>query len=157
MTTRLAVLVAGSITLLWSCAPGVDLDAERAALLQADKDWAAAAIEANDIDRIVSFWTDDAQVYAPGDPILDGKEAIRAMVAGSMEIPGFSIQWEPVEVVIAPGGEMGYTTGKTTFTAPGDDGQLVTSHARYLTVWRKESDGQWRCVVDMWNAAPSEE
>ena len=27
-------------------------------------------------------------------------------------------------------------------------------HSRAVTIWRKESDGEWRCAVDIWNTGP---
>ena len=33
-------------------------------------------------------------------------------------------------------------------------GNPVTNHGKGVTVWRKESDGSWKNVVDIWNEAP---
>jgi ketosteroid isomerase-like protein len=30
----------------------------------------------------------------------------------------------------------------------------VTMEGRYITVWRKEPDGRWRCSVDISNEGP---
>ena len=83
-------------------------------------------------------------------PVVVGKAAIREFVAGGFSTPGFSVNWEPDEVVIAPDGRTGYTIGLNQFTAPNADGDLVSTVGRYVTIWRKE-DGRWRCVVDIWN------
>jgi ketosteroid isomerase-like protein len=40
-------------------------------------------------------------------------------------------------------------------TVPGPDGGLVTLKGRAVTVGRIDSDGQWRCVVDIWNDPPA--
>ncbi|HYN83087.1 MAG TPA: hypothetical protein VES88_16525 [Gemmatimonadaceae bacterium] len=37
------------------------------------------------MERIVSFWSDDAIVYPPGAPVLEGKWAIRNFVAGRLK------------------------------------------------------------------------
>lgn len=137
------------------CTAEVDIEAARASLLQTDQQWAAAASEGIDVDQIVSFWSDDATIFPPEVPAIRGKDAIRQFVAGSMEIPGFSVSWEPSEVVIAPSGDFGYTTGANAFTVPDADGNLITTHNRYVTVWKKEADGSWKCVMDIWNAEPS--
>jgi len=142
---------------LVSCQPAVDLESDRAALLETDQQWVATTAEGNDIERIVSFWSDDAKVYPPGSPVVAGKQAIREFVAGSMRIPDFSVGWEPVEVVVAPGGDMGYTTGRNHFTTPDANGNLVTTYGRYVTVWRKLTDGSWKCVIDIWNSEPTAE
>ncbi len=44
----------------------MDLAAERSLLLQRDAEWAAAASEGLDLERVLSYWTDDAIVMPPG-------------------------------------------------------------------------------------------
>ena len=63
---------------------GADLDKERAAILEVDKQWASAVAEGRDIDHIVSFWADDATVFPPGVPAVVGKDAIRRFVQESL-------------------------------------------------------------------------
>jgi len=127
---------------------------EKAALLERDREWAALASEGKDVERILSFWTDDAKVFPVGLPVVEGKQAIREFVTGSLSIPGFRISWEPAEVVVAPSGDMGYTTGRNHLTMPDASGNLQTDNGRYVTVWRRESDGTWRCLIDIWNGGP---
>jgi ketosteroid isomerase-like protein len=127
---------------------------DRTLLRNTDEVWAALARQGADVDRIVSFWS-DVKVYPPGAPILDGKLAIRDFVAGSLKTPGFSVSWEPTEVVVAQGENIGYTTGRNRFTFPDSSGKIVTSRGRYVTVWRKDADGAWRCVIDIWNNEPN--
>ncbi|MGH9866965.1 MAG: YybH family protein [Candidatus Polarisedimenticolia bacterium] len=131
----------------------MNVDREREALLKTDKEWAAAA-STGDVDRIVSYWTNDAIVLPPGAPAIVGKQAIRAFVADSLKMPGFSITWQSEQAVIAAGHDMGYMVGTNKVTMPGADGRTVDMAGKAVTVWRKESDGAWRCVLDIWNAVP---
>jgi uncharacterized protein (TIGR02246 family) len=127
---------------------------EKAALLERDREWSAAASEGRDVERILSFWTDDAKVFPPGAPVVDGKQAIREFVTGSLSIPGFRIWWEPEEAVVSPSGDMGYTIGRNHLTMPDADGNLETESGRGVAVWRREPDGTWRCMIDIWNSGP---
>ena len=126
---------------------------DRAALRRTDEEWSALAAQGADVDRIVSYWSDDAKVYPPGAPILEGKQAIRDFIAASLATPGFTVSWEPADVVVAPGESIGYTAGRNRLTFPDSSGNLVTSAGRYVTVWRKDPDGAWKCVIDIWNNA----
>ena len=128
---------------------------DRTLLRNTDEEWAALARQGGDVDQIVSFWSDDAKVYPPGAPILAGKPAIRDFVAASLRTPGFSVSWQPTEVVVVEGENIGYTTGRNRFTFPDSTGKIVTSGGRYVTVWRKDADGAWKCVIDIWNNEPS--
>jgi ketosteroid isomerase-like protein len=132
----------------------MDLERERAQLLKRDAEWATLGSSGHDIDRILSYWTDDARVYPPGMPVVSGKAALRAYVEGALAIPGFHIAWTTSEAILSPDGEQAYLLSANTVTLPSATGELVTTPGRAVTVWRKEPDGEWRCAVDIWNAAP---
>jgi uncharacterized protein (TIGR02246 family) len=136
-----------------ACTPPPDLDAERAAIMAADSAWLAAA-QAGDVDSALSFWTDDAWVIAPEQPPYRGREAIRAMLVESMNIPGFSVSWHTTDVVVAPSGDVAWSVGTNAFTVPGEDGGLDTLRGQGVVVWQKGAEGRWRSAVDIWNARP---
>ena len=151
------LLLASMAVLLVAPAPSsaqMSKAAARAALLQTDVEWAASAA-GTDVERIVSYWTDDAVIYPPREAPISGKTAIRRYVAESLKIPGFAIRWKPTAAVVSASGDLGYTTGTNSFTFPDAHGRPMTTNGRYVTVWRKGPDARWRCVVDSWNEAPS--
>lgn len=128
---------------------------DRAQLLERDAEWAAAASEGRDIERILSYWTDDAVVLPPGLPAIAGKAALRHYVEASMQIPGFRIGWSSSEVAFSPDRNLAYMFSQNAVTMNGPDGAPVTTKGRAVTIWRRESDAQWRCAVDIWNAEPT--
>jgi ketosteroid isomerase-like protein len=136
------------------CSPSLDVAAESSKLAQRDADWSSVSFEGKDIDRIVSYWSDDAHVLQPGLPPIEGKAAIRAFVTASLKIPGFKIHWVSEKPVLSPDGKMAYVLSQVETTAPGANGSLESTHGRSVTVWRREGDGTWRCVVDISNDAP---
>ena len=131
----------------------MDVSTERATLLKRDAEWASAASQGRDVDLILSYWTDDATVIAPGLPLVVGKAALRDYVQGSMNIPGFEISWTSTAVEFSPDGQLAYMYSDNTVTMDGPDGVPTRTPGRAVTIWRHESDGQWRCVVDIWNGA----
>jgi len=135
----------------------MDLAAEKTRLLQRDADWASVAFEGRDLERILSYWTDDAVVLAPGLPAVVGKEALRQYVQGSMQIPGFRITWTSTGVSFSPDGNLAYLFSQNAVTMNTPAGTPNTTAGRAVTIWRRESDGQWRCAVDIWNAEPASE
>lgn len=142
-----------------ACAPtpaAFDANAESAALLQRDVEWANLATAGKDVDKIVSYWTDDAVVMEPGQPAVEGKAAIRAFVTSSLQTPGFKIHWVSEKPTFSPDGKMAYMRSTDEMTVPGPKGEAVTMHLQGYSVWRKEADGQWRCTVDIsTEAAPA--
>ena len=76
--------------LVFSCSQrDFDSVAEGQKLLRRDAEWADLATAGKDVDKIVSYWTDDAVVIFPGQPVIEGKQAIRAYVEASLKTPGF--------------------------------------------------------------------
>jgi ketosteroid isomerase-like protein len=134
--------------------PRFDAAAEGQKLLQRDVEWAQAASDGKDIEKIVSYWSDDAQVIEPGQPVYRGKAAIRAYVTDSLKTPGFKIHWVSKDPVFSPDGKMAYMPGVDEMTVPGPSGALMTVHTRGISIWRRDPDGEWRCVVDIANESP---
>ena len=123
-------------------------------LLQRDAEWSQAASEGKDIEEILSYWSDDAQIIEPGQPVYQGKAAIRKFVSDSLKTPGFHIHWVSRDPVFSPDGKMAYMPGVEEMTVPDSKGALITVHTRGISIWRRDADGNWLCVVDIANEAP---
>lgn len=132
----------------------VDLKAEEAALLKIDSTWSALATQSKDVEKIVSYWSDDAVVIPPGEPPVKGKDALRKMVGDMSSIPGFSLSWRSTDVHFSPDGKIAYMYGENLFSMNDSTGNKISIPGRGYTIWRKESNGDWKCVVDIWNNPP---
>ena len=132
----------------------VDTAAEASALMQVSRDW-SASVATGDLETIVGYWADDAVILAPDMEPMKGKEAIRGFVRGSLEVPGFSISWEPTEAFISTSGDIGYLIEQGQMTWADTLGNLNKSIHKTVTIWKKQADGSWKCVVDTWNNSPS--
>src|SRR5204862_6932556 len=98
-----------------SCASlPVDPVSESQKLLRRDAEWAGLASAGKDVERIVSYWSDDAVVIPQGQPVVEGKAAIRAFVTSSLQIPGFRIHWVSEKVTFSPDGKFAYMYGRNT-------------------------------------------
>lgn len=140
---------------LVGCAPPpFNPSVEQQKLLQRDAEWADVASAGKDVERTASYWSEDALIIPQGQPIVEGKAAIRAFVASNFQTPGFKIHWKSEKPAFSPDGKLAYMRSTSTTTVPGPNGTLMTLPGRGMTVWRLDSDGQWRCVVDIWNDPP---
>jgi ketosteroid isomerase-like protein len=135
--------------------PSFDAAAEEQKLLRRDAEWADLATAGKDVDKIVSYWSDDAQIIEPGQPVYAGKAAIRAYVTASLNTPGFKIHWVSEKPVFSADGTIAYMPGTDEMTVPGPNGALMTLHMRGVSIWRRDPDGEWRCVMDIANEAPA--
>ena len=128
-----------------------DSKAEGEKLMQTSREWSKLAAT-DSVDKVLSYWADDAVMMSPGQAPLTGKKAIREMIEESFKIPGFRISWEPLSVVLSNDGEMGYLIEKSQITIKDSTGKEVTEFNKGVTIWKKGTDGNWKNVVDIWNA-----
>ncbi len=141
----------GCVFLLSSCAPPTPpaapdtRAAAEAAIRALDAEWSKAATARN-LDAVVSYYSDDAHVLAPNAPLAATKESIRAGWAPLMS-PDLTVSWTPTKIEVAHSGDLAYLTGtyKIDMKPAADVGKI-------LEVWKKQPDGQWKCVADAFNS-----
>src|SRR5678815_913152 len=91
--------------LLFSCtALAADTTAIEQALRDLDAQWSAAA-GAKDLDKTVSFYSDDAIVMPPNAPGATTKEAIRSIWKEVVASPGAALSWKATKVEVARSGD----------------------------------------------------
>ena len=133
-----------------------DMEAAREAMMQADRDFAAATA-ARGIDGWMAFWTEDAAKVSFNRGPLVGLDAIRANDTKQFSDSAFRLAWQPTEAVSYRGAALGYTKGRWEASRKGSDGRwTVGGRGNYLTVWRKEADGTWKVILDVGTQDPPE-
>jgi ketosteroid isomerase-like protein len=128
----------------------VDTGAAEQAVRDADAKWSKAAA-ARDVAGVVSFYADDAIVMPPNAPRITGKQAIHDEWA-AMAVPGFDLSWAASKVEAASSGDLVYETGIYVLHTKDAKGTPVTDQGKILQVWKKQTDGSWKAVADMWNS-----
>lgn len=53
---------------------------------------------------------------------------------------------------VAKSGDIGYTQGTYEMTVNDAKGNPNTDRGKYLSIWKKQADGAWRCIVDTFNS-----
>jgi uncharacterized protein (TIGR02246 family) len=143
------IILIAHILLLLSCnQTRVDKKAEGEKVMQLSKEWSQAA-SAGDVEKIVSYWADDAVLMSAGQPVLNGKQAIRKMVEESYKMPGFRISWQPQSVVVSESGDMAYLLENSQISYTDSTGKPVTLNNKAVSIWRKQRDGNWKNAVDI--------
>lgn len=145
------VLVALFALAASGCAPKVDVEAERTALLDTDTALAEAKA-ANDVAQVTSYYADDASIFPPNGPSVNGKEAYGPFLSQLFAIPGFALSWQPKKAEVSRTGDLGYTLGAYELTMNDAEGNPLTDRGKYVTVWKKQADGTWKVVATIWNS-----
>jgi uncharacterized protein (TIGR02246 family) len=137
-----------------SCGPATPPDnraADVSALRDLDAQWAKTAAT-NDVDATVAYYSDDASLLPANAPIVTGKQAIRAAWAAILA-PGVSLSWSADKVEAARSSDLAYMTGSYTMSTKESLNKApVTEHGKYVEVWKKQADGKWKVVADIFNS-----
>jgi ketosteroid isomerase-like protein len=121
------------------------------AVRDADAAW-LKVYAAKDLEKSVAFLDEQASMLAPNAPVATGKAAIAKVIAADFAY-GDGI-WHADKAGVSQSGDLGYTSGPTSSSFKDSSGKLVTSKGNYLTVWKKQTDGSWKVLFDMFNLSP---
>jgi ketosteroid isomerase-like protein len=111
-------------------------------LLNTDRAFAAKA-QADGVGAAFAAYAADDAIMLSGQH--DNTVGHDAIVARFSNFPaGQHINWAPEAGRVSERGDMGWTWGNATYTAP--DGARTTG--RYISIWTRDLDGNWKYVVD---------
>lgn len=150
----LVVLIFAALRCASATAPAAPAEkVDRDAILRADEDFAHYAREHGLAEAFASYAADDATILPNGGNPVKGREAIRALFASSSA--GTTLAWKPFTAEVSRSGDLGYTLGTYESRSSDASGKPVIRYGKYCTIWKKQSDGTWRYVVDLGNPSPA--
>ncbi|MBN2129791.1 MAG: DUF4440 domain-containing protein [Sedimentisphaerales bacterium] len=137
----------------------IDMDTQRAVLLQTDQDLAeamTAGIATGQFDAMAAFFDEDAVFYPAGSPTIDGESAICAFFEAEAVEPDFTLTTVPFEAQVSRSGDLGHTLGiyQSRFDST-EDSPLVLGV--YLSVWENDVNGHWMIVMQVHSPTGSQD
>jgi ketosteroid isomerase-like protein len=104
------------------------------------------AFNAGNADVLSSFYADDAVMLVPNQPIARGPAAIRGGYNGFFNAMRPTLSFAADRIVQSC--DIAYEYGHyTTTSANGND------QGNYVTVWHRQSNGDWKIVADSNNSS----
>ncbi|HVX38043.1 MAG TPA: hypothetical protein VHB25_00625 [Gemmatimonadaceae bacterium] len=85
--------------------------------------------------------------------LVVGPSAVRAYFTARSA--GTSLAWRPVFQGAAGSLDLGFTVGEYIATGRGASGAAVQRFGKYLTIWQRQPNGDWKFVVDGGNPTPA--
>ena len=125
----------------------IDTKIDQEELIKADKAWSHAA-KTNDMEKLWSFWDDEAIMLISEDMILKGIDQYKKFTTQVRADPNFEISWEVQGAEVSEKADMGYTFGIGKVQRTTSTGEIITTTHPYLIVWKKQSDGTWKCIIE---------
>ena len=121
------------------------------AVRKASAEWGRMIVQ-RALDPTLAYYADDAWVSPQGAPIATTTEQRRKLWADFFATPGVAdTAGETTRVEVARSGDLAVEYGTFTETLPGKRGARSTVTEKYMTTWRKQPDGSWKVIGDIWN------
>jgi ketosteroid isomerase-like protein len=146
---RLTALLGFALAAACQPAPPAGLgDADKAAIDSTSRVFVRHAL-ANDFAALArDYYSDDAMVLPPNAPAVTGHGAIEAMFKTFPPITAFELRTEEVEGTA----DLAYVRGRYAMTMSPPGAPAIADSGKYLEIWRKQSDGTWKSVRDMFSS-----
>jgi ketosteroid isomerase-like protein len=149
---RSTICAALALLPMTACAPpSVDQQAEVAALREAATAYHEAA-SAKRADDVVAMYDAEPMMVPPNADMVDGLEGVQDYRFGFIETPGVELSFEIIRAEVSSAGDMGWTLSLGEITINRPTGPPGRDLVRDFHTWKKQVDGSWKVVVDMWNS-----
>jgi Ketosteroid isomerase homolog len=111
------------------------------------------AFHKGDADSISLMYTEDAELFIPGAPVLEGVQAIHEAWQKIVGSGGNTLCTVVREV--QESGDLAYDTGHFTASAPNGS---VLNAGKWIVIWKRQSTGQWKIHRDFmhWDIPPAD-
>jgi len=130
-----------------------DHSADITAIMKADSAWDKAS-EAKSADGWLNYYS-DAIMMPPGENVCKDKASREASIKKMFATPGMSLRFQNTKVDVSQMGDLGYAVGVYQWSSKDANGKDYHETGKYCETWKKQPDGNWKCIVDIWNADPT--
>lgn len=139
------------LSLLAGCSQMVDTEEAKQELLSADRAFSALSVKKGMRAAFGAYMADDVVIYRGGAAPIEGRIVALPLYPDNPEIV---LQWEPWFADVAASGDIGYTLGSYTMSAPDSTGVKQESTGNYVSIWKRQADGSWKFVFDTGHPGP---
>jgi uncharacterized protein (TIGR02246 family) len=110
----------------------------------------SAAFNRGDVKAVAAMYTEDAIALPPDADIVRGRTAIEKLWTEAMASGMKSITFTVLDVQSS--GDLAVETGRAAIGLQPAGQPVTTQTGKYVVVWQRGADGQWRLLRDIWNS-----
>jgi ketosteroid isomerase-like protein len=126
----------------------LDNNAVRKAVEEGNRKFGAAA-GGKDYAGLAALYTDNAKLLPPDAPIVSGRKPIEEFWRAAAATLGLiSVTLKTLDLEVS--GDIACEVGEAALTLGSGPAKV-----KYLVIWRRGGDGQWRLHRDIWNNMPA--
>jgi uncharacterized protein (TIGR02246 family) len=150
---RISILTVSALALVAGACSSAPQPANKANVEKSIRDVEASmnkALSAKDAAAFAANYATDAVVMTPGMGAMKGRDAIREGITALLADPNVNLAFRADRTEVADSGDMVATRGSYTLTATDPlKKKPMTDKGSYVTVFRKQTDGAWKAVLDI--------
>ncbi len=132
-----------------AAAKGEPMSRSEAAVRRLTQEWVLAC-NTRQLQELVELYGTDALVLRSNHPPIRGAAAVREFFFGALEAGLGEVEVEPIRVDIS--GDLAHEVGRYSALVPGTVGKRREERGKYLWVFSKQSNGDWKLVSDCWSS-----
>ncbi len=114
---------------------------------EADQNFSMLSEKQGMAKAFTTYAADDVIKLNDGAAPTMGFDSLRAQMA-RMPQTNALLTWQVLKVDAAQSGDLGYTFGQWLLSSKDDTGKITSREGVYVTVWKRQRNGQWRFVID---------
>lgn len=126
-----------------------DIEKGKESLKAVDREFSDLSLRKGMVESFLAYAHEDAVILRDYTMPIVGRDAVKAFISeGSND---FTLIWEPLFADISSSLDLGYTYGTYVLTYMDIDNKEQQAKGTYLTIWKKDSSGSWKWVLDNGN------
>lgn len=134
---------------LYSCTGTDKYEQMKNELMEVDREFSKLSLEIGANQSFLAYIDDNCILLRPNRYPVIGREKIEEMY--SKPDTSFILSWEPMAADVSSSGDMGFTYGTYTVQMDSPEGEKVRKDGTYVTIWKKDKEGNWKFVLDTGN------
>lgn len=111
------------------------------------------SLKAGDVEAVVSLTTPDVVIMSPNDSTLYGQDEFREWLGEYFLSFRFAAFTEPERNIVLNGDFGTETTTYMIAITPVGSRSRIRDDGRFLTIWKRQPDGEWKIWQMMWNSS----
>ena len=126
-----------------------DMNRAEAGVRRVTLEWVVAC-NTKHLDDLLELYASDALVMRSNYPPVRGAAAVREFFFGALEAGLGEVEVEPLRVEVM--GDLAYEAGRCKALVPGATGKRREERGKYLWVFARQSNGEWKLTADCWSS-----
>jgi len=126
-----------------------EMSRSEAAVRRITQEWVLAC-NTKHLDDLLDLYVADALVLRSNYPPVRGAAAVREFFFGALDAGLGEVEVEPLRVEVV--GDLAYEAGRCKALVPGATGKRREERGKYLWVFARQSNGEWKLAADCWSS-----